>query len=969
MKSELGDGPNLRRFGPWAAQIMRKSILPPNRNFHEIGCPRPKSAQKPSPSSDHEKINFCGRIAIFMKLGAHGPNRRRIASPSSDHEKINFYSNRNFHEIGCPRPKSAQIWAVPELRSWENQFLRPNRNFHEIGWPRPKSAQKGRHIRAQISWENAIFTAESQFSWNWVPTAQIGADLGRAPAQIMRKSIFTAESQFSWNWVPTAQIGAEGVPELRSWENQFLRPNRNFHEIGCPRPKSAQNPSPSSDHEKINFYGRIAIFMKLGAHGPNRRRTRPRAQIMRKSIFTAESQFSWNWVPTAQIGAEPVPELRSWENQFLRPNRNFHEIGCPRPKSAQNPSLSSDHEKINFYGRIAIFMKLGAHGPNRRRTRLPAQIMRKSIFTAESWIFMKLGAHGPNRRRFGPSASSDHEKINFYGRIAIFMKLGAHGPNRRRTRPWAQIMRKSIFTAESQFSWNWVPTAQIGAEPVSELRSWENQFLRPNRNFHEIGCPRPKSAQNPSRELRSWENQFLRPNRNFHEIGCPRPKSAQKASASSDHEKINFYGRIAIFMKLGAHGPNRRRFGPSPAQIMRKSIFTAESQFSWNWVPTAQIGAEPVSQLRSWENQFLRPNRNFHEIGCPRPKSAQKASASSDHEKINFYGRIAIFMKLGANGPNRRRSRSPAQIMRKSIFTAESQFSWNWVPTAQIGAELRLGRPRAQIMRKSIFTAESQFSWNWVGTAQIGAEPFDHGRRNFHEIGCPANRRRRRRRAQIMRKIQFLRPNRNFHEIGCPRPKSARKPSPSSDHEKINFYGRIAIFMKLGAHGPNGRRRRPRAQIMRKSIFTAESQFSWNWVATAQIGAEDVPELISWENQFLRPNRNFHEIGCPRPKSARKPSPSSDHEKINFYGRIAIFMKLCAHGPNGRRRRPRAQIMRKSIFTAEPQFLWNWVPTAQIGAEGVPELRSWENQFLRPNRNFHEIGCPRPKSAQNPSPS
>ena len=64
---------------------------------------------------------------------------------------------------------------------------------------------------------------------------------------------------------------------------------------------------------------------------------------------------------------------------------------------------------------------------------------------------MKLGDDGPNRltKRF---PSSDHEKINFYGRIAIFMKLGAHGPNRRTSGPRAQIMRKSIFTAESQFS-------------------------------------------------------------------------------------------------------------------------------------------------------------------------------------------------------------------------------------------------------------------------------------------------------------------------------------------------------------------------------------------------------------------------------------------------------------------------------------------------------------------------------------
>ena len=64
---------------------------------------------------------------------------------------------------------------------------------------------------------------------------------------------------------------------------------------------------------------------------------------------------------------------------------------------------------------------------------------------------MKLGDHGPNRltKRF---PSSDHEKINVYGRIAIFMKLGAHGPNRLTSGPRAQIMRISIFTAESQIS-------------------------------------------------------------------------------------------------------------------------------------------------------------------------------------------------------------------------------------------------------------------------------------------------------------------------------------------------------------------------------------------------------------------------------------------------------------------------------------------------------------------------------------
>ena len=203
--------------------------------------------------------------------------------------------------------------------------------------------------RAQIM-RKSIFTAKSQFSWNWVLTAQIDSQSGPR-AQIMRKSIFTAKSQFSWNWVLTAQIDAQAVPELRSWENQFLLPNRNFHEIGCSRPKSTHK--------------------------------RCLAEIMRKSIFTAKSQFSWNWVLTAQIDAQAVPELRSWENQFLRPNRNFHEIGCSRPKSTHKRSPSSDHEKINFYGRIAILMKLGANGPNRRTSRPRAQNIRISIFKAE----------------------------------------------------------------------------------------------------------------------------------------------------------------------------------------------------------------------------------------------------------------------------------------------------------------------------------------------------------------------------------------------------------------------------------------------------------------------------------------------------------------------------------------------------------------------------------------------------------
>ena len=141
---------------------------------------------------------------------------------------------------------------------------------------------------------------------------------------------------------------------------------------------------------------------------------------MRKSIFTAESQFSKS------------------SSGRIRPNRNFHEIGCSRPKSSHKRSPSSDHEKINFYGRIAIFMKLGAHW----------------VLTAQ------IGARA--------SPSSDHKK-DFYGRIAIFtagpnrcksrpgvarsfMKLGAHRPNRVTSAPRAQIMRKSIFTAESQFS-------------------------------------------------------------------------------------------------------------------------------------------------------------------------------------------------------------------------------------------------------------------------------------------------------------------------------------------------------------------------------------------------------------------------------------------------------------------------------------------------------------------------------------
>ena len=215
------------------------------------------------------------------------------------------------------------------------------------------------------------------------------------------------------------------------------------------------------------------------------------------------------------------------------------------------------------------------------------------------------------RKNFASNTKgNDHDKMNFYGRIAIFTKLGAHGPNRRTSGP----------------------------------------------------------------KLRPWQSEFLRPNSNFHEVGCSRPKSAHKRSPSSDHGKMNFYGRIAIFMKLGAHGPNRRK-GGLRAQIMAKWIFTTESQFLWNWVLTAQIGAQAVPQFRSWQNEFLRPNRNFYQIGYSRPKSAHNRSPSSDHGKMNFSGGIPIFMKFGANGPNRPKSGNRAQSMAKWLFTAESQFS------------------------------------------------------------------------------------------------------------------------------------------------------------------------------------------------------------------------------------------------------------------------------------------------------
>ena len=126
--------------------------------------------------------------------------------------------------------------------------------------------------------------------------------------------------------------------------------------------------------------------------------------------------------------------------------------------------------------------------------------------------------------------------------------------------------------------------------------------------------------------------------------------------------------------------------------------------------------------------------------------------------------------------------------------------------------------------------------------------------------------------------------------------------------------------MKLGDHGPNRRKSRPRAQIMRKSIFTAESQFFMKLGAHGPNRLTSAPRVHLMRKSNLRPNRNFHEIGYSRPKSTHKRSPSSSLEKINFYARIAIFMKLGAHGPNRRKSRPRAQINRKSIFTAESQF-------------------------------------------------
>ena len=163
--------------------------------------------------------------------------------------------------------------------------------------------------------------------------------------------------------------------------------------------------------------------------------------------------------------------------------------------------------------------------------------------------------------------------MNFYGRVTIFMKLSAHGPNRLTNPSRGQIMAKSIFTTESKFSSNWVLSAPIGSQGLPEVRSWQNQFLRPNRKLYEIGCSRTKSEQ--------------------------------KRLPRSNHGKMNFYGRIAIFMKLGPRYTNRCR---SP------------------------------SKVRSCENEFFRNNHNFYEIGCSRPRSAHKRSPSSNHGKINFHG-------------------------------------------------------------------------------------------------------------------------------------------------------------------------------------------------------------------------------------------------------------------------------------------------------------------------------------------
>ena len=65
---------------------------------------------------DHEKINFYGRIEIFMKFGCSRPKSTHKRSPSSDHDKINFYCGIS---IFMKFVLTAQIdsQALPELRS------------------------------------------------------------------------------------------------------------------------------------------------------------------------------------------------------------------------------------------------------------------------------------------------------------------------------------------------------------------------------------------------------------------------------------------------------------------------------------------------------------------------------------------------------------------------------------------------------------------------------------------------------------------------------------------------------------------------------------------------------------------------------------------------------------------------------------------------------------------------------------
>ena len=55
----------------------------------KLGARTAANVRTSGPSSDHEKINFYGRIAIFMKLGLTAKSAHKRC-PSSDHEKINF---------------------------------------------------------------------------------------------------------------------------------------------------------------------------------------------------------------------------------------------------------------------------------------------------------------------------------------------------------------------------------------------------------------------------------------------------------------------------------------------------------------------------------------------------------------------------------------------------------------------------------------------------------------------------------------------------------------------------------------------------------------------------------------------------------------------------------------------------------------------------------------------------------------